>query len=431
MTIQISVDFSQSFGSISKDLRKESRSIKNRVQSIFHDSKYVLKVAESFNLPLVANERCGRWYIPPELIKESVYFKSTDGHTNVHSFSTRRLNLHLLDFVSQNGGCVIVDSTRRGKPIPDALSKTIPQWCRVINLAVFGDSAPPLTTSPIIVGKSEQFEIEKKVDGWLESFLNTGVDVAKLKQTLQRPLKPIWITPKDTLHETPPQFSDFYPLVLCTASEMVQDGTDRRQGYTYVQGAADDHEEWAAALTADLLWGNRDVFGDLGKSDSELQEFLKTAETAEQQNTTSSASEIKPTGLYFGCPDNDNDYDAVISVAAQAPTTKLHLHKPLMANKKGSKDLRAFLPIAAAFYKDNTLQGKRVLVSCDSGDDLSVGLALSLFCQFFNEDGSVSSGRQNMSKDVIRRRLVYIIQQHPKTNPSRATLNSVNSHLMG
>jgi len=31
---------------------------------------------------------------------------------------------------------VLVDSTRRGKRVPDALSKTVPIWCAVINRAV-------------------------------------------------------------------------------------------------------------------------------------------------------------------------------------------------------------------------------------------------------------------------------------------------------
>jgi tRNA A64-2'-O-ribosylphosphate transferase len=32
--------------------------------------------------------------------------------------------------------CIIVDSTRKGKRVPDALSKTIPIWCATINNAV-------------------------------------------------------------------------------------------------------------------------------------------------------------------------------------------------------------------------------------------------------------------------------------------------------
>ncbi|ANB11913.1 Rit1p [Sugiyamaella lignohabitans] len=93
-----------SFGELSKSIRKDSRSVRNRIQSILQDSNYVQLVAASYNLPLVANERCGRWYIPPEKIKESVYFKSTDGHTGQWGFSTRRLNTHILDLILANNG---------------------------------------------------------------------------------------------------------------------------------------------------------------------------------------------------------------------------------------------------------------------------------------------------------------------------------------
>jgi tRNA A64-2'-O-ribosylphosphate transferase len=35
--------------------------------------------------------------------------------------------------IVENGGAVLVDSTRRGKRMPDALSKTVPIWCAVWN----------------------------------------------------------------------------------------------------------------------------------------------------------------------------------------------------------------------------------------------------------------------------------------------------------
>jgi tRNA A64-2'-O-ribosylphosphate transferase len=112
-------------------LKRSALSITNRLNSITADSEFTSAVAEAFGLPLVANERCGSWYIPPENKVEGVYFKSTDGHMNVWSFSLRRLNIQVLDVVGEYGGyvsiemicvlkaevcrCVIVDSTRRGK----------------------------------------------------------------------------------------------------------------------------------------------------------------------------------------------------------------------------------------------------------------------------------------------------------------------------
>jgi tRNA A64-2'-O-ribosylphosphate transferase len=98
---------SLSVSSTLNSLKRSALSITNRLNSITADSEFTLIVAEAFGLPLVANERCGSWYIPPEKKVEGVYFKSTDGHMNVWSFSLRRLNFQLLDVVGEFGGCVL------------------------------------------------------------------------------------------------------------------------------------------------------------------------------------------------------------------------------------------------------------------------------------------------------------------------------------
>lgn len=160
-------------------LRRSTLSIHNRLASIVFDSAFVTSVAEAYAFPLVANERCGSWYIPLSLKSESVYFKSTDGHMGEWKFSLRRLNLQLLDVVEKWGGAVIVDSTRRGKSMPDALSKTVPIWCCVINRAVFGEKHD-LFTWPQAVGESEHAQIERRIGGFVRQFLvslltlNTG-----------------------------------------------------------------------------------------------------------------------------------------------------------------------------------------------------------------------------------------------------------------
>ena len=90
---------------------------------------------------MIPNERCGLWYLPPNEQKDTSYFKSTDGHTGQWSFSLRRLNFHLLPIISAYGGIAIIDSTRKGKLMPDALLKTIPIWCAVLNTILYeGDS---------------------------------------------------------------------------------------------------------------------------------------------------------------------------------------------------------------------------------------------------------------------------------------------------
>ncbi len=96
---------SHNFSRTLTSLKRSNLSVTNRLASIHHDSIIVQQVAENFDLPLIANERCGSWYIPPELKAGSAYFKSTDGHQGQWSFSTRRLNLHILGLIGEHNGC--------------------------------------------------------------------------------------------------------------------------------------------------------------------------------------------------------------------------------------------------------------------------------------------------------------------------------------
>lgn len=132
-----------SISSLLTQLRRSTLTPRNRLQSIHADASFVAEVASAFptypsyspspssssalpassgpgyddgakkkrqrrNRPLVANERCGSWYIPPGKKDGSAYFKSTDGHERAWKFSTRRLNLHLIDMIEKNDGCVLL-----------------------------------------------------------------------------------------------------------------------------------------------------------------------------------------------------------------------------------------------------------------------------------------------------------------------------------
>lgn len=72
---------------------------------------------------------------------------------------------------------VLVDSTRSGKRIPDALSKTVPIWCAVINRAVSRLHSKPsnwsvdLYTPPGTVSDQEHAQIAQHLDEWGDSLL--------------------------------------------------------------------------------------------------------------------------------------------------------------------------------------------------------------------------------------------------------------------
>lgn len=72
---------------------------------------------------------------------------------------------------------ILVDSTRAGKRIPDALSKTVPIWCTVINRAVsrlqtkVADWPLQLYTPPGAVSEQEHTQIERHIDSWADSLV--------------------------------------------------------------------------------------------------------------------------------------------------------------------------------------------------------------------------------------------------------------------
>lgn len=152
-----------------RTIKRRQNTLYNALRSIYDDSIFVGEISQLWpQLPLLANLRCGLWY--SSKFHSTCYFKSTDGHTNNWSFNTSRLNLHVAllagmvsslfffklitsnkcedlkliffylfecEWVGQKGGCIIVDSTRKGKRFPDSMSKTIPIWTCVLNRSVY------------------------------------------------------------------------------------------------------------------------------------------------------------------------------------------------------------------------------------------------------------------------------------------------------
>jgi len=235
----------------------------NRLHSIFEDSQFVADVVDRYcPLPVIANLRCGAWYIDPQITRVDcwAYFKSTDGHDGQWQFSLRRSNLQLLNVIISHGGVILVDSTRRGKRFPDALSKTVPSWCAVINAAraKLIDRHPVaaslesvwrphlcargLDTPANAVRSSEHDQIQRLVDGWADQLLTSSFNIEGTLALLKRPLRPMWVSPashpgEDSIQNT--NDLDFHPVVCLSASKYLGDhaSLDRAGGYTYIQGA--------------------------------------------------------------------------------------------------------------------------------------------------------------------------------------------------
>ncbi|KAF1981421.1 tRNA a64-2'-O-ribosylphosphate transferase, partial [Aulographum hederae CBS 113979] len=432
-------------------LKRSALSISNRLKSVSHDAEFVQSVASAWKLPLVANERCGGWYIHPsrrgiegengKRLGGSAYFKSTDGHTGEWAFSQRRLNLQVLDVVGRAKGCIIVDSTRRGKSMPDALSKTVPIWCAVMNRVLYPDKsdAHGLHTPPQVVSRSEHAQIEARLDGFVRQLQELSLNLEELRGTLAKPMRPVWVTADSEIPEDIPEFEDAYPVVLCTASRRVPGGEVSEGGY--VQGAGDDSEGWGHGLTSALYWEHKDL---LMSTDEEDLPHLIEGIIAESraQSDRSPEVQIKPTTwLSVGTLDTvrsaeDSHFDGVIYCSEESDQSilsklsKRSLHLECGENKLGSRDLRRELPKISDFFQKQS-PFEHLIVCCDSGKDISIGVALAVLCLYADSQGKIISHNQtNMNKSFIRQRLSWIMSSYPEANPSRSTLNSVNSFLM-
>lgn len=92
-----------SLPSLSNSIRRQTRTLRNRLRSIHTDAIFVRTVADAFDLPILTNSRAGDWYVDPERSAGAVYFKSTDGHYGEWKFSRRRLNFKVLEVAGKDG----------------------------------------------------------------------------------------------------------------------------------------------------------------------------------------------------------------------------------------------------------------------------------------------------------------------------------------
>ncbi|KAJ0030979.1 hypothetical protein Pint_13271 [Pistacia integerrima] len=274
-----------------RSIKRRQNSLYNALRSIYEDSVFVGEISHLWpQIPRLVNLRCGLWYSPN--FHSTCYFKSTDGHTNNWSFNTSRLNLHVALLAGQKGGCMIVDSTRKGKRFPDSMSKTIPIWTCVLNRSVYnyryrmcsngllmegesnaseanGDNTRQVPVDwdcslhlPLWVSDMEKAAVNDRLDEWVKELDASGADIASLASCLKKPLRPLWISQKSViwLNEVPDHDSwDFTPIILVSASSpsgVIQQRSTSEYSWNYIPGAGDDEESWARGLSPNLFWNH-------------------------------------------------------------------------------------------------------------------------------------------------------------------------------
>ncbi len=157
--------------------------------------------------------------------------------------------------------------------MPDALSKTIPIWCAVLNRASRRKYGCPeetlegfgLVTPAWMIPPTEHDQIDARIDELVDALLDSDLVVPRLT----KPLRPVFITPQTNLDGVSIA-SEATSIVLVSASRFVSDSANLANNasadknrpqdhFVYVQGAGDDHENWARGLTPDLFWKHQDT----------------------------------------------------------------------------------------------------------------------------------------------------------------------------
>jgi tRNA A64-2'-O-ribosylphosphate transferase len=331
--------------------------------------------------------------------------------------------------------------------MPDALSKTVGIWIVVFNRLLFPDrtDSHELMTPNEVVSDSEHAQMEERLDRFVEEARGLDLNLDELRGKVKKPMRPYWVTPATSLDSLskPAEDDTFATVVLCIASS--RPSVEVRDNPNYVQGAADDHEAWSCGLTAPVFWRNREVLLATAEDDlpAKIAELLGTS-TGEKN--VSLPVMIKPTASVFigdettveqavGTIDvlvycgPDVDQGSRESIEKRGGTV---IHLPCTSGKNGSRQLRASLQNLEGLAKVNR-PAPKILVAGPDSKDMVVGAALAVVCSFVDENGKLDCTiRQPTANKVeIKKRLSWIIVSKPDAAPSRATLQSVNSYIMG
>lgn len=253
---------------------------------------------------------------------------------------------------------VVIDSTRRGKSMSDAMSKTVPIWACVWNRVLFPDHQSgqhlELQTPGDVVSKSEHAQIESRVQGWVEDLKRLGIDLDGLRKKLNgRPMRVSWQRPGDEMptEDDWSESNDANLIVLCTASNQTSNDTSATSDY--VQGAADDPESWSLGLDATMFWKHRKEL--IAASEDELPQLIgEIVANARQNVDTVVPRAIKPTSnLYVGTnaatATTSGDFDFIISCTTKPDEALLkamrdrYINLRLPEGKIGSRILRTEL----------------------------------------------------------------------------------------
>lgn len=205
--------------------------------------------------------------------------------------------------MKEKRGVCIVDVTRRGKKWPDALGRSVPMWCCVVNL--LGGFGGDVERGIVGIGREGRgceldwrvvermgVVVRREVEVWRK------VDVCWREVLGGRELRVVFLKGGERVEEGvwwgDGNGGEFMPVVCVTGSLGIGgDGREGRrfcegrneecevmgvrfaicEGFEYVQGAGDDEEVWAMGLTPRSFWEHREWI--LGGGEVECEDRVR------------------------------------------------------------------------------------------------------------------------------------------------------------
>lgn len=306
-----------------------------------------------------------------------------------------------------------------------------------------------------MVARLEQFE---------QALSALDLDLFSLRRKLRKPIQLEWITPGSfPIHrEQKTLDSDYNLLVCCTASHR-EDSINGFANGTYIQGAGDDSEGWmsGSGLTPELFWQHSKEL--LAMEDADIEAFMAAISSLPTPIDTSAVS-ILP-GKFVAVGSLSSATEAILRrthcLVTCLAKRRFEIEEPERSDsicptlelvcgsgKLGSRALRTQLPLLLPFLDEalarhTSSKEFRILVTCATGRDLSVGVALAILCLYADRNGAlrskgisqaavttVSAGDPSIDKGLIKQRLAWIMSSKSEAHPSGATLQAINAFLM-
>eukprot|EP01060_Flectonema_neradi_P029402 TRINITY_DN4061_c0_g1_i1.p1 TRINITY_DN4061_c0_g1~~TRINITY_DN4061_c0_g1_i1.p1 ORF type:complete len:458 (+),score=70.81 TRINITY_DN4061_c0_g1_i1:45-1418(+) len=435
-----------------RDLRREESDLLNRLKSIALDFEWlqgILSYAsdESSNTyPLLANLRCGAWYCPPSQLDDTCHFKSTDGHYGTWAFSLSRFNLNVVSLLEKHTAVCIIDSTRKGKVYPDALTRTIPIWAAVINRIKSLKEGPLQPTEVSNFSHSERSQVDAKIDRFVKEGLQSGVVWEEV--VLTKPIEVRFIS-----HQTNSPIS-----VFCSANpdahtifciSVSSPSPDYRPSFSYIQGAGDDHQTWSRGLEPAGFWEHKDQLlqldnlscVDLAEQIASQHAVNRSAFTNDTATPTilvgdytikiSSSTEGGVPGIEFLSqrPCEGPERENVLFDGNIESQNSDHLKCVVRSDSK--KDFEKSAPFIISFANEWFKEHKELTISCETGSDVSVAASVLIIAALSSSGWELDfEPPSEVSKQRLRAILSRLTTYAPRSSPSRNLMKQLNRFFL-